>query len=45
MRKIFWLESLKGRDHLEDLGINGTYNIKIDFKQIGWMCGMGSSGM
>jgi hypothetical protein len=23
MRIIFWLESLRGRDHLEDLGIDG----------------------
>jgi hypothetical protein len=23
MPTIFWLENLKGRDHLEDLGIDG----------------------
>jgi hypothetical protein len=23
VHKIFWLENLKGRDHLEDLGIEG----------------------
>jgi len=23
MHTIFWLENLKGRDHLEDLGIDG----------------------
>jgi hypothetical protein len=23
MRNVFWLKNLKGRDHLEDLGIDG----------------------
>jgi len=23
MHKIFWLENLKGRDHLEDTGVDG----------------------
>jgi len=23
MHKIFWLENLKGRDHSDDLGVNG----------------------
>jgi hypothetical protein len=23
MHTIFWLENLKGRDHLEDLGVGG----------------------
>jgi hypothetical protein len=32
MHKIFWLENLKGRDHLEDLGIDGKGN---------WMGGCG----
>jgi hypothetical protein len=26
MRTKFWLESLKGRDHSEDLGIDGRIN-------------------
>jgi hypothetical protein len=28
MHKMFWLESLKGRDHMEDLGINGRIILK-----------------
>jgi hypothetical protein len=28
MHIIFWFENLKGRDHLEDLGINGTIILK-----------------
>jgi hypothetical protein len=23
MRTVFWLENLKGRDHLEDIGLDG----------------------
>jgi hypothetical protein len=30
----FWLENLKERDHMEDLGVNG--NIKIDLRETGW---------
>jgi len=29
MHKIFWLENLKGRDHLED-------NIRMDLRELGW---------
>jgi len=28
MRKIFWLENLKGRDYLEDLGVDGMIILK-----------------
>jgi hypothetical protein len=28
MHKIFWLGNLKGRDHSEDLGVDG--NIKLE---------------
>jgi hypothetical protein len=31
----FWLENLKGRDCMEDLGIE-EYNIRMDFREIGW---------
>jgi hypothetical protein len=34
MRTKFRLESLKGSDHLEDLGVDGRI-ILIDFRQIG----------
>jgi hypothetical protein len=30
-----WLESLRGIDHLEDLGVDGGINIKIDLMEMG----------
>jgi hypothetical protein len=33
MHILFWLENLKGRDHLEDLGVNG---IIIALEEVGW---------
>jgi hypothetical protein len=33
MRTKFWFESLRGRDHSEDQGVDGD-NIKIDLKEI-----------
>jgi hypothetical protein len=33
MNKVFWLESLKGRNHLEDLGIEGKI---INLREIAW---------
>jgi hypothetical protein len=35
MHTKFWEESLKERDQLEDLGIDGG-NIKMVLKEIGW---------
>jgi hypothetical protein len=32
MHKIFWLENLKGRNHLEDLGVDGRIIL-------GWILG------
>jgi hypothetical protein len=29
MRPKFWLESLNGRDHLEDLGVDGRITFRI----------------
>jgi hypothetical protein len=37
---MFWSESLKGRDHLKDLGINGIIILKLIFKRVGG-CGLG----
>jgi len=31
----FWCENQRGRDHLEDLGIEGEDNIKMNL-QVGW---------
>jgi hypothetical protein len=28
MRTKFWLDSLKGREHLEDLNVNGSLRLK-----------------
>jgi hypothetical protein len=30
------LENVKGRDHLEDLGIDGKIDIRMDLREIGW---------
>jgi hypothetical protein len=35
MYTTFLSESLKGKDHLQDLGIDGRIDIKMDFKEIG----------
>jgi hypothetical protein len=32
----FWSENLKGRDHAEDLGVDGRINIRMDLREIGW---------
>jgi len=29
MHKLFWLENLMGRDHLEDLGADGNIILKL----------------
>jgi hypothetical protein len=30
----FWLEELKGRDHMQDLGTDGN-NIRLDLAEVG----------
>jgi hypothetical protein len=32
----FWWESLKERDHLKDLGIDGRMGVRMDLREIGW---------
>jgi hypothetical protein len=32
----FWLENLKGRDHLEDLHVDGRKIFKSDLRETGW---------
>jgi hypothetical protein len=34
MRTLFWLENMKGRDHLNDLGVNGRINIRMNLREI-----------
>jgi protein-tyrosine phosphatase len=36
MRTIFWLESLKGRDHLQNLVVDGKDNIRMYHKEEEW---------
>jgi hypothetical protein len=41
MHTEFWLEDLKGRDHLEGLCVEGEDNIRMDLRERGWeRCGM-----
>ena len=35
MHTQLWWETMKGRDHLEELGVNGT--TEMDFTETGWM--------
>jgi hypothetical protein len=40
---LFWLESLKGRDHSEDLNVDD--NIRMDLREMRWgMCGLDATG-
>jgi hypothetical protein len=32
----FWLGDLRKRGHLEDLGVDGRSNIKMDIQAVGW---------
>jgi hypothetical protein len=36
MHTLFWLENLRGRDHLEDLAINGKIILDRMLGKIGW---------
>jgi hypothetical protein len=39
MNTVFWMENLKGKDQLEDLGVDGD-NIRMDGIRVG-RCGLG----
>jgi hypothetical protein len=39
-RKVFWWESPKERDHLEDCGIDGRMGSEWVLTEIGWRCGV-----
>jgi hypothetical protein len=43
MRRKYWLESLKGRDHSEDQGVDVRILRRILGKP-GWWCGLDLSG-
>jgi hypothetical protein len=34
MHKKFWSENLKGRNHSEDLGVDGMSNIRTNLREI-----------
>jgi hypothetical protein len=36
MHTKFWLESLRGRDYLNDIGIDGRIILKLIFRKKGW---------
>jgi len=36
VHRKFWSENLKGRDHAEDVGVDGEDDIRMDFREIGW---------
>jgi len=38
MRAIFWLKNLKGRDHIEDLGIDGRIILEWDLGKVWTGC-------
>jgi hypothetical protein len=39
-RNECWSEELKGRDHLEGLGIDGKMILKCVLKELGGICGL-----
>jgi hypothetical protein len=36
MHTVFWLENLKGRNHLEYSSIDGEDSIRMDLREMGW---------
>jgi hypothetical protein len=36
MYTILWLDDLKGKDHSEELGVNGWTIIRMDLTEIDW---------
>jgi hypothetical protein len=36
MHTIYWLKDLKGRDHLEDLEVNGKIILEWILGKLGW---------
>jgi hypothetical protein len=41
---VFWLESLKGREHVEDLGVDESIILGWIFEKLGGSCGLSASG-
>jgi hypothetical protein len=36
MYTVVWLENLKGRDHSEEVGVDGNVNIRMDLRETAW---------
>jgi len=36
MHKMFWFENLNGRDHVEDLGVDGSIILEWILGKYGW---------
>jgi hypothetical protein len=37
MHKKFWSENLKGRDHSDDLGVDGRIMLECILGEVGWV--------
>jgi hypothetical protein len=44
MYKVFWWESPKERDHLEDQGIGGKMGSEWMLEKLAWGCELDSTG-
>jgi hypothetical protein len=44
MQTTFWLENLQGRDHSEDLGVDGKIILKWNLGKYGGRGGLDASG-
>jgi len=36
MHTKFWSGNMNGRDHIEELGVDGKVILRVDLRRIGW---------